>query len=89
MRFVDRSIQAYERSNDRGHVIYANVAMPYQINHSNLRAFAEHNFPNPVTDSSTGTPQAPTSSTRRPGTPPATPPAGLRSSRSPPAAVST
>ena len=44
VRRVDRSIQAYERSNDRGHVIYANVAMPYQINHSNLRAFAEHNF---------------------------------------------
>ncbi len=44
VRRVDRSIQAYERSNDRGHVIYANVAMPYQINHSNLAAFVEHNF---------------------------------------------
>lgn len=44
VRRIDRSIQAYERHNDRGHVVYANVAMPYQINHSNLRGFVEHNF---------------------------------------------
>ncbi len=44
VRRIDRSIQAYERTNDRGHVVYANVAMPYQINHSNLSRFVEHNF---------------------------------------------
>lgn len=44
LRRVDRSIQAYERSNDRGHVVYANVAMPPQINHTNLQAFVDHNF---------------------------------------------
>lgn len=41
---VDRSIQAYERNNDRGHVLYANVEMPPQINHANLQGFIEHNF---------------------------------------------
>lgn len=44
LRRVDRSIQAYERSNDRGHVVYANVAMPSQINHTNLQAFIDRNF---------------------------------------------
>lgn len=44
LKRIDRSIQAYERVNDRGHVLYANVAMPPQINHSNLRGFVEHNF---------------------------------------------
>lgn len=41
---VDRSIQTYEKHNDRGHVIYANVAMPAQINHSNLEGFVANNF---------------------------------------------
>jgi len=44
LKQVDRSIQAYERNNHRGHVVYANVAMPPQINHSNLQGFVEHNF---------------------------------------------
>lgn len=44
LRQVDRSIQAYERHNDRGHVVYANVAMPPQINHSNLLGFVANNF---------------------------------------------
>ena len=44
LRRVDRSIQAYEQANDRGHVVYANVAMPPQINHSNLDGFVAHNF---------------------------------------------
>ena len=44
IRQVDRSIQAYERHNDRGHVVYANVAMPRQINHANLQSFVAHNF---------------------------------------------
>lgn len=41
---VDRSIQAYERANDRGHRIYTNVAMPKFINHTNLKQFTESNF---------------------------------------------
>lgn len=44
LRRIDRSIQAYERSNDRGHVVYANVQMPPQINRSNLAAFLGRNF---------------------------------------------
>lgn len=44
VRRIDRSIQAYERNNDRGHVIYSNVRMPPQINHANLHGFVEHNF---------------------------------------------
>jgi hypothetical protein len=44
LRRVDRSIQAYEQQNGRGHVIYTNVAMPSPINHSNLRAFVTRNF---------------------------------------------
>ncbi|ACZ32405.1 hypothetical protein Xcel_3406 (plasmid) [Xylanimonas cellulosilytica DSM 15894] len=44
VRRVDRSIQAYERSNDRGHVVYTNVQMPYFINASNLEGFVRNNF---------------------------------------------
>lgn len=44
LRRIDRSIQAYERGNDRGHVVYANVQMPPQINRSNLSRFLERNF---------------------------------------------
>lgn len=44
IRRIDRSIQAYERLNDRGHVLYANVAMPWYINHQNIEGFARNNF---------------------------------------------
>jgi hypothetical protein len=44
LRRVDRSIQAYERSSDRGHVVYANVQMPHYINSSNLDGFVQNNF---------------------------------------------
>lgn len=41
---IDRSIQAAERHNDRGHVVYANVQMPHYINSSNIDAWSEHTF---------------------------------------------
>lgn len=41
---VDRAIQAYERANDRGHVVYSNVRMPPSINRSNLEPFLANNF---------------------------------------------
>lgn len=41
----DRAIQAYERGNDRGHVVYANVEMPTMINSSNLEGFVRNNYP--------------------------------------------
>jgi len=41
---MDRAIQAYERNNDRGHVVYANVEMPTMINSSNLEGFVRNNF---------------------------------------------
>lgn len=44
VRRVDRSIQAYERANDRGHVVYANVQMPGAINYTNLLAFSQNSF---------------------------------------------
>lgn len=44
VRRVDRSIQAYERANDRGHVVYANVQMPAAINYTNLLAFSQNSF---------------------------------------------
>lgn len=44
VRRVDRSIQAYERQNDRGHVLYCNVAMPGAINHTNLESFVDTQF---------------------------------------------
>ncbi len=44
VRRIDRSIQAYERRNDRGHVIYSNVTMPSYINRGNLRGFLQNNF---------------------------------------------
>ena len=44
IRRIDRAIQAYERNNDRGHVLYANVAMPAYINHSNRERFVRNNF---------------------------------------------
>ena len=44
IRRIDRSIQAYERSNDRGHVLYSNVRMPWYINDANLPGFVRNNF---------------------------------------------
>lgn len=44
VRRIDRSIQSYERRNDRGHVLYANVEMPAHINHSNLDGFVANHF---------------------------------------------
>lgn len=41
---LDRAIQNYERENDRGHVVYANVEMPTMINSSNLEGFVRNNF---------------------------------------------
>lgn len=41
VRRVDRAIKAYERHNDRGHVVYTNVQMPDHINHSNARAYLD------------------------------------------------
>lgn len=45
IRRIDRSIQAYERRNERGHVVYANVSMPGWINGSNADGFIIKNFP--------------------------------------------
>lgn len=44
IRRIDRSIQAYEQRNDRGHVVYSNVRMPWYINHQNLPGFLGNNF---------------------------------------------
>ncbi len=41
---VDRSIMAYERANDRGHVVYCNVQMPNAVNASNLSGFLRNTF---------------------------------------------
>jgi hypothetical protein len=42
---IDRSMPAYERVNDRGHVVYANVQVPPAVNYSNLLEFTRHSFP--------------------------------------------
>ena len=42
---VDRAVQAFERANDRGHVVYSNVRMPPVINRSNLEGFVRNSFP--------------------------------------------
>ena len=44
IRRIDRSIQSYERANDRGHVVYSNVRMPWYINPGNVRGFLQNNF---------------------------------------------
>ena len=44
VRRIDRAIQAYERVNDRGHVLYTNVRLPPNINRSNLEGFLDNNF---------------------------------------------
>lgn len=41
---VDRSIQAYERHNDRGHRVYVNARMPQSVNHTSLAPFVHRNF---------------------------------------------
>ena len=41
-RRVDRSIQQYEKLNDRGHRVYANVEMPAHINRSNIDTFLDN-----------------------------------------------
>lgn len=41
---VDRALQAFERANDRGHVVYSNVRMPAVINASNLQGYVRNNF---------------------------------------------
>ena len=44
IRRIDRSIQSYEKRNDRGHVIYSAVKMPSYINQQNLPGFLKNNF---------------------------------------------
>jgi hypothetical protein len=41
---VDRSIQAYERSNDRGHVVYTNVALPHEVTEGSAAAFTRQSL---------------------------------------------
>lgn len=41
---LDRSIQRFEQSNDRGHVVYVNMRTPGFINRSNLEGFANNQF---------------------------------------------
>lgn len=42
---VDRAIQAYERENDRSHVVYTQVQMPAYINASNAMGYVRRNLP--------------------------------------------
>lgn len=39
-------IQAYERANDRSHVLYANAEMPLYVNASNVAGYSRNHFPN-------------------------------------------
>lgn len=41
---IDRTIQRFEKENDRGHVVYVNMRTPGFINHSNLAGFAKNQF---------------------------------------------
>ena len=41
---LDRAVAAYERANDRGHLLYANVALPLGTGH-NLEGFTRRHFP--------------------------------------------
>lgn len=41
---IDRTIQRFEKDNDRGHVVYVNMRTPGFINHSNLTGFAANQF---------------------------------------------
>lgn len=42
---IDRAIQEYERSNERGHVVYTNVELPPYINSSNVEGYVKNNLP--------------------------------------------
>ena len=42
---IDRAVQAFERTSDRGHMVYSNVRMPQVINRSNLEGFVRNSFP--------------------------------------------
>lgn len=44
VRRIDRSIQAYEQANDRGHVVYVPVQLPHYINASNHDGYVKNNF---------------------------------------------
>gem|GEM_PF-1213623 len=44
VRRIDRAIRAYERDNDRGHLVYCNVDMPRHINRTNLNGYARNQF---------------------------------------------
>lgn len=44
VRRIDRAIQAYERRNNRGHVVYCNVAMPFQRSPAELQRFVAQHF---------------------------------------------
>lgn len=44
LRRVDAAIQAYEGSNDRGHVLYVNVEMPKAINRTSLTPFVTREY---------------------------------------------
>lgn len=41
---IDRAIMAYERANDRSHVVYCNMTLPRAINTSNLNGFLRNTF---------------------------------------------
>lgn len=41
---LDRAIQGYERHNDRGHVVYANVELPRAVNSGNIDGFIGNQF---------------------------------------------
>lgn len=41
---IDRAIGAYERTNDRGHLVYVNARLPTSINHANIAGFVDHEF---------------------------------------------
>lgn len=44
VRRLDRAIQAYEKGNDRGHVVFTNIEMPTAVNHTSLEPFVTRNF---------------------------------------------
>lgn len=41
---VDRAVQAYEKANDRSHVVYANCALPGYINSSNVEGYVRNHL---------------------------------------------
>lgn len=42
---IDRAIQAYERANDRGHVVYCNWEPPASVNRANIVGFLNNQLP--------------------------------------------